>query len=177
LHRDVDLASQILLGGRHRLPQLRQETTCFIATDLAQSASKANQIVLAEATALHQVIEARHSARITNAAEDIDGGGPRMVIVEQRQEPLQGHLGIPLAERAGHLDEESVPVVEAGVPQLFLRRRRRDRPEQRIEQIDATFVDPAVLSFQALVEACLWPQGASQRVERLDDLGSGDWHL
>jgi hypothetical protein len=177
LHREVDLVSQLLLRGRHSLSQPRQEATCFVTTDLAQRAGKANQIVLAEATALHQLTEARHSARITDAAEDVDGGGPRMVIVEQRQEPLQRHVGIPLAERAGHLDEERVPVVEAGVLQLFRWRRRRHHFEQRLEQLDATFVNPAVLSFQALVKARLRPKGRRQGIERLDDLVSGDRHF
>jgi hypothetical protein len=115
LHRDIDLAPQLPLRGHNSLPQLRQEATCFVTADLAQRAGKAHQIVLAEAMALHQLTEARHGTRITDAAKDVDGGGPRMVIVEQGQEPLQRHLGIPVAERAGHLDEERAPVVEAGV--------------------------------------------------------------
>lgn len=106
--------------------------------------------------------EARHG--ITDAAEDVDGGGPRMVIVEQGQEPLQCHVGISLAERAGDLDEDRVPVVEAGVLQLVLGRRRHDHREQRLEQFDAAFVDPAVLSFHALVEARQRPERGGQRV-------------
>jgi hypothetical protein len=39
LHRDVDLASQLLLRGRHSLPQLRQQATCFVTADLVVSPS------------------------------------------------------------------------------------------------------------------------------------------
>jgi hypothetical protein len=128
LHRNVDLASQLLLRRHRSSPQLRQQATCLVTTDLAQGAGKANQIVFAEATALHQLTEARQSARVADATEDVNGGSPRMVIVEQRQEPPQRHVGMPLAECASHLDEKRVPVVEA---RLWPKGRR-----QGIERLD-----------------------------------------